>query len=84
MASQIPITVRAQPANGSSAALRGKKRPGSPAVSAAPPATASNSSNKKKKGQLPTTTAQTQVGLHHVSDNHYLEVLYFVGTRIIY
>ncbi|XP_075873199.1 INO80 complex subunit C [Nelusetta ayraudi] len=70
MASQIPITVRAQPVNGSAAALRGKKRPGSPAASAAPPATASscsssnssNSGSKKKKGPLLTTTtaAHTQ------------------------
>lgn len=70
MASQIPITVRAQPLNGSAAALRGKKRPGSPAASAAPPATASScsssssgsSGSKKKKGPLLTTTtaAHTQ------------------------
>uniref|UniRef100_A0A3B5MXH4 Vps72/YL1 C-terminal domain-containing protein n=1 Tax=Xiphophorus couchianus TaxID=32473 RepID=A0A3B5MXH4_9TELE len=33
MASQIPITVRAQPPTASAAAVRGKKRPGSPAVS---------------------------------------------------
>ncbi|XP_044063266.1 INO80 complex subunit C [Siniperca chuatsi] len=61
MASQIPITVRAQPAAASSAALRGKKRPGSPAVSAAPQVTGSTSS-KKKKGQLTATpTTQTQI-----------------------
>lgn len=77
MASQIPITVRAQPVNGSAAALRGKKRPGSPAASAAPPATASscsssNSGSKKKKGPLLTTTtaAHTQARLTHAS--HYL------------
>ncbi|XP_070768539.1 INO80 complex subunit C isoform X3 [Enoplosus armatus] len=59
MASQIPITVRAPPATASSAALRGKKRPGSPAVSAAPQVTGSGS--KKKKGQLTATpTTQTQ------------------------
>uniref|UniRef100_A0A3Q3FAU9 INO80 complex subunit C n=1 Tax=Labrus bergylta TaxID=56723 RepID=A0A3Q3FAU9_9LABR len=58
MASQIPITVRAQPAAASCAANRGKKRPGSPAVSAA----AQTTGGKKKKGQLTTTpTSQTQV-----------------------
>ncbi|KAM9353276.1 INO80 complex subunit C [Symphorus nematophorus] len=63
MASQIPITVRAQPAAASSAALRGKKRPGSPAVSVAPQGSgSSSSSSKKKKGQLTTTpTTQTQI-----------------------
>lgn len=71
MASQIPTTARAQPVNGSSAALRGKKRPGSPAVSASPPtpvssnsggsSSSTNNCNKKKKGPQPTTTAaQTQ------------------------
>ncbi|XP_051262494.1 INO80 complex subunit C [Dicentrarchus labrax] len=59
MASQIPITVRAPPAAASSAALRGKKRPGSPAVCAAPPANGSSNSGKKKKGQ-PTATQTTQ------------------------
>ncbi|XP_040899393.1 INO80 complex subunit C [Toxotes jaculatrix] len=60
MASQIPITVRAQPAAASSAALRGKKRPGSPAVSAAQQGT--GSSGKKKKAPLTATpTAQTQL-----------------------
>ncbi|KAK2910280.1 INO80 complex subunit C [Channa argus] len=54
MASQLPITVRAQPAVGSSAALRVKKRAGSPAVSAAP----QNPGSKKKKGQ-PTATPPT-------------------------
>nr|XP_046256429.1 INO80 complex subunit C [Scatophagus argus] len=59
MASQIPITVRVQPAAASSAALRGKKRPGSPAVSAGPQATGSS---KKKKGQSTATpTTQTQI-----------------------
>ncbi|XP_060906530.1 INO80 complex subunit C [Labrus mixtus] len=58
MASQIPITVRAQPAAASCAANRGKKRPCSPAVSAA----AQTTGGKKKKGQLTTTpTSQTQV-----------------------
>uniref|UniRef100_UPI0037E7A796 INO80 complex subunit C n=1 Tax=Semicossyphus pulcher TaxID=241346 RepID=UPI0037E7A796 len=65
MASQIPITVRAQPAASSSAALRGKKRPSSPAVSAAPQAT--GNSSKKKKGQLTATpTTQTQVAVVEV------------------
>lgn len=60
MASQVPINVKVQPAAASSAALRGKKRPGSPAVSAAPQA-AGNSSSKKRKGQLTTSTTQSQV-----------------------
>uniref|UniRef100_A0A3Q3X218 Vps72/YL1 C-terminal domain-containing protein n=1 Tax=Mola mola TaxID=94237 RepID=A0A3Q3X218_MOLML len=61
MASQIPITVRAPPGAASSAALRGKKRPGtvSPAVCAAPQVDVTGS--KKKKGQLVTAAAQTQV-----------------------
>ncbi|KAK9513724.1 hypothetical protein VZT92_027253 [Zoarces viviparus] len=60
MASQIPVTVRAQPAAASSAAVRGKKRPASPAGCAAQPVTGSCSS-KKKKVQLtavPATQAQ--------------------------
>ncbi|XP_058503241.1 INO80 complex subunit C [Solea solea] len=58
MASQIPIIIKAQPAAASSAAARGKKRPGSPAVSAAPQATGS----KKKKSPLTVTpTVQTQI-----------------------
>lgn len=78
MASQIPITVvRAPPAAASSAALRGKKRPGSPAVCTAPQvtgitgssssskitgSTGSTGSSKKKKGQLtPTPTTQLQI-----------------------
>ncbi|XP_053182526.1 INO80 complex subunit C [Scomber japonicus] len=56
MASQIPITAKSQPAAGNAAAQRGKKRPGSPAVSA-PAQTVGNS--KKKKGQ-PTATPATQ------------------------
>ncbi|XP_071326576.1 INO80 complex subunit C isoform X2 [Trachinotus anak] len=60
MASQIPITVRAQPTAASSAALRGKKRAGSPAVSAAQQATGSGS-KKKKVPQTATPTAQTQI-----------------------
>ncbi|XP_070691792.1 INO80 complex subunit C [Pempheris klunzingeri] len=60
MASQVSITVRAPPAAASSAALRGKKRPGSPAVSAGPQATGSGS--KKKKGPLTATPiTQTQI-----------------------
>lgn len=55
MASQIPITVRAPPVAASSAALRGKKRPGSPAVLAAPQA--AGSGGKKKKGPLVATPA---------------------------
>ncbi|GAA6220729.1 INO80 complex subunit C isoform X2 [Lates japonicus] len=60
MASQVPITVRAQPAAASSAALRGKKRPGSPAVSTAQQATGSGS-KKKKAPLIATPTAQTQI-----------------------
>nr|XP_019948304.1 PREDICTED: INO80 complex subunit C [Paralichthys olivaceus] len=60
MASQIPITVRAQPAAASSAALRGKKRPGSLAVSAAPQAPGSGS-KKKKAPPMVTPTVQTQI-----------------------
>ncbi|XP_022048675.2 INO80 complex subunit C [Acanthochromis polyacanthus] len=62
MASQIPITVRTQPTAATSAALRGKKRPGSPAVTGAPQATGSN----KKKKPAVTTTTQTQV-FHQVA-----------------
>ncbi|XP_039972783.1 INO80 complex subunit C isoform X2 [Xiphias gladius] len=61
MASQIPITVRAQPAAAGSAALRGKKRPGSPAVSASQQVTGSSSSKKKKAPLTATPTAQTQI-----------------------
>ncbi|XP_026173049.1 INO80 complex subunit C [Mastacembelus armatus] len=70
MASQIPITVKAQPAAASVAALRAKKRPGSPGVSGAQQGPGSSSSggggscsgSKKKKGQLTATpAAQTQV-----------------------
>lgn len=57
MASQIPITVRTQPTAAASAALRGKKRPGSPAVTGAPQAPGSN----KKKKPAATPTTQTQV-----------------------
>ncbi|CAJ1062164.1 INO80 complex subunit C isoform X1 [Xyrichtys novacula] len=58
MASQIPITVRPQLPAASPSANRGKKRPGSPAVSAAQQSTGSGS--KKKKGQL-TATPATQI-----------------------
>lgn len=63
MASLVPITVRAQPAAANSAAVRGKKRPSSPAVTTAPQTTASSSiTSKKKKGQLTATPAtQTPV-----------------------
>lgn len=69
MASQIPITVRAQPAAASSAALRGKKRPGSPAVSAAQQATGSGS-KKKKAPLIATPTAQTQVTVNTFTQTH--------------
>ncbi|XP_028983994.1 INO80 complex subunit C isoform X2 [Betta splendens] len=58
MASQIPLTVKAQAAAASAAALRGKKRPGSPAVSA--PQQVPGSS-KKKKQPTATPAAQTQM-----------------------
>lgn len=64
MASQIPITIRAQPTGASSAALRGKKRPGSPAASGAPQPAGSSSSSGKKKKTAPlaaTPTTQTQI-----------------------
>lgn len=62
MASQIPITVRTTPTCPSPAALRGKKRPGSPAVSAAPlpGLSSSNGGNKKKKVPLTATQTSTQ------------------------
>ncbi|XP_068616464.1 INO80 complex subunit C [Brachionichthys hirsutus] len=60
MASQIPIIVKAHPAAGASAAIRGKKRPGSPATCLLQQV--SCSSSKKKKGQLTATAVpQTQV-----------------------
>ncbi|XP_042346045.1 LOW QUALITY PROTEIN: INO80 complex subunit C [Plectropomus leopardus] len=55
MASQLPVTVRAQPAAASSAALRGKKRPGSPAVSAGQQVTGSSGGKKKKLTATPAT-----------------------------
>ncbi|TMS11095.1 INO80 complex subunit C [Larimichthys crocea] len=57
----MPITVRAQPAAASPAqpAVRGKKRPGSPAVCTAPQATGSSNSGKKKKGQLTITAVES-------------------------
>ncbi len=62
MASQVPLTIKAQPTAASSAAFRGKKRPGSPAVSAAQQANVTVS--KKKKGHLAATpTTQTHVTL---------------------
>ncbi|KAM6909874.1 INO80 complex subunit C [Xenentodon cancila] len=63
MASQIPITVHTPVAAGSAAAVRGKKRPGSPAVSAAQQAVGGGGSSggKKKKGPLAASAAHTQV-----------------------
>ncbi|XP_004541457.1 INO80 complex subunit C [Maylandia zebra] len=58
MATQIPITVKTPPPAASTAAFRGKKRPGSPAVSATQQIT--GNSSKKKKGQPVVTTATTQ------------------------
>ncbi|XP_061146165.1 INO80 complex subunit C-like [Syngnathus typhle] len=49
MASQIPITIKSQQLAAGPAALRGKKRPGSPAVSAAQP---TGGGTKKKKAPL--------------------------------
>ncbi|XP_034030802.1 INO80 complex subunit C [Thalassophryne amazonica] len=59
MASQVPITVRAQPAAASFSALRGKKRSGSPAVCGAA-LQLSVSGGKKKKTSLAATPV-TQV-----------------------
>ncbi|XP_029360777.1 INO80 complex subunit C [Echeneis naucrates] len=59
MASQIPITIRAQPTAAGSAALRGKKRAGGLAVSAAPQAPGSGG-KKKKAPQTAAPTAHTQ------------------------
>ncbi|KAM4736587.1 INO80 complex subunit C [Anableps anableps] len=64
MASQIPITVRPQPAAASAAALRGKKRPGSPAISGAQQVAGNSSISSSKKKKLPLTatpTTQTQI-----------------------
>ncbi|XP_007556295.1 INO80 complex subunit C [Poecilia latipinna] len=64
MASQIPITVKAQPQTTSAAAVRGKKRPGSPAVSGVQQAAVNSSisGSKKKKPPLTVTPAtQTQI-----------------------
>lgn len=62
MASQVPITIRPQPAASSSAANRGKKRPGSPAVSAAPSQSTGSGSKKRKSQQAAATAAApTQV-----------------------
>ncbi|XP_068591860.1 INO80 complex subunit C-like [Cebidichthys violaceus] len=61
MASQIPITVRAQPAAASSAAVRAKKRPASPAVCAAQQVTGSCSSKKKKVQLTATPATQAQI-----------------------
>ncbi|XP_030605952.1 INO80 complex subunit C isoform X3 [Archocentrus centrarchus] len=58
MASQIPIIVKTPLTVASSVAFRGKKRPGSPAVSAAQQS--AGSSSKKKKGQPAATPAATQ------------------------
>ncbi|XP_072249383.1 INO80 complex subunit C [Leuresthes tenuis] len=57
MASQIPITVKTQPTAVSTVAFRGKKRPGSPAVSGGAQQTTGSSSSKKKKGPLAATPA---------------------------
>ncbi|XP_047213244.1 INO80 complex subunit C isoform X2 [Girardinichthys multiradiatus] len=62
MASQIPITVKPYPAAASAAALRGKKRPGSPAVAGAQQAAGnSNLSGSKKKKPPLTATPSTQI-----------------------
>ncbi|XP_031708385.1 INO80 complex subunit C isoform X2 [Anarrhichthys ocellatus] len=61
MASQIPITVRAPPAAASSPAVRGKKRPASPAVCAAQQVTGSCSSKKKKVQLTAVPAAQAQI-----------------------
>nr|XP_057940745.1 INO80 complex subunit C [Doryrhamphus excisus] len=51
MASQLPVTIKSQPVAGNHAALRGKKRPSSPAVSAAA-AQPSSGGNRRKKTQV--------------------------------
>ncbi|TNN80809.1 INO80 complex subunit C [Liparis tanakae] len=56
MSSQSPVTVRAPPAAASSAAVRGKKRPASPAVATAPQVTGSCSKKKKSQMTAPPTT----------------------------
>lgn len=58
MASQVPITVRVQPPAASVAALRGKKRSGSPAVAVAPQNPAASSKKKKQPTVAPTAQAQ--------------------------
>ncbi|XP_004077908.1 INO80 complex subunit C [Oryzias latipes] len=57
MASQNPITVKPSLSVAGSVAVRGKKRPGSPAVLQ----TAGSSSSTKKKKGPPITTTQTKV-----------------------
>lgn len=59
MASQIPITIRNPTAVATSPALRGKKRPGSPAVCVGGGQPSSAGGGKKKKGQLTVTPAAT-------------------------
>ncbi|XP_038146957.1 INO80 complex subunit C [Cyprinodon tularosa] len=64
MASQIPVTVRPQAAAASAAALRGKKRQGSPAVSGAQQAAGNSNLSGSKKKKLPLTASpatQTQI-----------------------
>lgn len=59
MASQIPITIKAPAAAASSAAVRGKKRPGS--VNLAVVAAPSTGASSKKKRPTISATAQQQV-----------------------
>lgn len=60
MASQIPITIKAPPVAASSAAVRGKKRPGTVnlTVVAAPQST--GTSNKKKRQTISFTAQQVE------------------------
>ncbi|XP_047455898.1 INO80 complex subunit C isoform X2 [Mugil cephalus] len=80
MASQIPITVKSQQVVASAVAARGKKRPGSPAVSAAQQANANaNASGKKKKQAAPTTQTQTQV-FHQITTVEVVPEVKAVGS----
>ncbi|XP_051922089.1 INO80 complex subunit C [Hippocampus zosterae] len=59
MASQVPITIKSHPLAAGPAALRGKKRPGSPAVSAAQPP--GGGTKKKKSPLIMTQLTQNQM-----------------------
>ncbi|XP_037309881.2 INO80 complex subunit C [Pungitius pungitius] len=61
MASPVPLTARAPPPAAGCGAVRGKKRPNGPAVSAAPQVTGSCGSKKKKCQLTAAPTAQAQI-----------------------